>query len=36
MGTATEDITVRFFASLKDIFKQKEAGLSTDEAVDRP
>ena len=31
MGTATEEITVRFFASLKDVFKQKEAGVSTDE-----
>jgi sulfur-carrier protein len=32
MGTGTEEITVRFFASLKDIFKQKEAGLGTDQA----
>jgi molybdopterin synthase sulfur carrier subunit len=32
MGTGAEDITVRFFASLKDIFKQKEAVVTTDRA----
>lgn len=28
----SQDITVRFFANLKDVFRQKEAGLSADQA----
>jgi len=32
MGTGAEEITIRFFASFKDIFKQKEAGVRTDQA----
>jgi sulfur-carrier protein len=32
VGTANRDVTIRFFASMKEVFGQKEAALTADEA----